>query len=207
MALGYDKGHGAELRKERREFAKSTAGSLAAASMAEVERKQVGDTRRTRLSEAGQTERRGMYEAGQTSRLGTKEAGLGARQAITEAGSEKRNLRQYGPGGLTERGQIRTADTAANRLSDTISLRGEKQADEIFDATENELLSGLVDPVTEVLPERYETLRLEARTAQAKDGSGTKVLQEGMKKIEDFNQSLLNMSESQMLDLRNAMGN
>ena len=74
-----DYGRGAGIRKERREFRKETAAALAASRMAEVERGEVGATRR-----------RGMMEAGETKRLGT-----------TEGGSEKRSLRQYGPESTT----------------------------------------------------------------------------------------------------------
>ena len=70
-----DYGRGAGIRAEKREFRREKATALAASEMAEVERGEVGATRR-----------RGMMEAGETKRLG-----------VTEGGSERRSLRQYGP--------------------------------------------------------------------------------------------------------------
>lgn len=70
-----DYGRGAGIRRERRDFRKEQAATLAASRMAELEREQTGQTRR-----------RGMMEAGETKRLGT-----------TEGGRETRSLRQYGP--------------------------------------------------------------------------------------------------------------
>ena len=51
--LGYGTGHGARRRAEIRNFAREQAGTLARSSMAEVERQQTGQTKRTRLQQAG----------------------------------------------------------------------------------------------------------------------------------------------------------
>lgn len=76
--FGWPEGHGEKLRKERREFARETASALAKTGMAEVERSQLGETKRAKLTEAGRA----------------------TRGVATEEGKEARHLREFGPEGF-----------------------------------------------------------------------------------------------------------
>lgn len=60
--LGWPKGHGERRREEIRKFRREEAGTLARASMAEVERAEVGATRRLGMKEAGLGERLGREQ-------------------------------------------------------------------------------------------------------------------------------------------------
>ena len=71
--LGWPEGHGARLRKERRKFAREEASALVKASMAELERRELGETRRVERGEVGATRRVGMEEAGLGERLGREQ--------------------------------------------------------------------------------------------------------------------------------------
>ena len=108
----------------------------AATRMAEVERKQVGLTRRTRLAEAGVTERRGMQdiasmerlgveEKGKGIRLATKETGLTARQTLSNVAAKKRTEMQFGE----DSPAARAADAAKSRvgtMAERLSMEKER---------------------------------------------------------------------------------
>lgn len=135
--FGWPEGHGEKLRKERREFAREEAGTLAKSRMAETERIQQGATRRERIAEAGRT----------------------TRGAATETGKEARHLREFGPegvrtresslrfgeGGLVERGQERTAASAASRLSDVIKTREKKEGLKLYEAETEKLFEPYIE--------------------------------------------------------------
>ena len=77
--LGWPEGHGERLRKERREFAREEADTLAKSLMAGIERRQLGETRRAKITEAGRMTGIEREEVGATRRVGIKETGLGER--------------------------------------------------------------------------------------------------------------------------------
>ena len=62
--FGWSEGHGLRRREEIRNFRREEAGALANARMAELEREQTGQTRRTRMEQAGLMEREKMGQAG-----------------------------------------------------------------------------------------------------------------------------------------------
>jgi hypothetical protein len=202
--FGWPEKHGEKRREEIREFrreeagtlAKSRmeeAGALAKSRMAETEREQVGATRRRGLLEAG-AETRHLREFGPEG-VRAREVGL-----------------RYAPGGLAERGQIRRAETAGERLSDVMRGREEKKATGIYAAETERLLTPFLEGVGEeaVLPERINILRLEADVAEArKPGAGFEMLQKGIKEYEEdqsFLESLQNMPLSELEALRTPAG-
>lgn len=92
----------------------------AATRMAEIERKQVGLTRRTRLSEAGATERRETIEAGLGERLGVEEVGKEKRLGLKEVASKERIQMQVGkesPAYISATAAESRAGTAGEALS------------------------------------------------------------------------------------------
>lgn len=77
--FGWPEGHGERLRKERRKFAREEADALAKSLMAGIERRQLGETRRTKIAEAGRMAGIERGEVGATRRTGMRETGLGER--------------------------------------------------------------------------------------------------------------------------------
>jgi hypothetical protein len=170
-----------EVGKRKRLFATDTASALAKSRMPEVERKEIGATRRERIAEAGRM----------------------SRGAATEAGTEARHLREFGPegvrtrestlryapGGLIERGQKRTAVSAAGRLSEVIKKREkeedlklyEAEAERLFEPyVEKDVISGEVD-----LPPWLRKLYLEGNVEAIRDPKkGLSFLQKGIAKHE-----------------------
>ena len=86
--LGWPEGHGERLRKERREFAREEADTLAKSLMAGIERRQLGETRRTRIAEAGLGRRLGREQEFarplQTAEIGRSRALAGKGEAEAE---------------------------------------------------------------------------------------------------------------------------
>lgn len=108
----------------------------AATRMAEVERKQVGLTRRTRLAEAGTMERLGVKEAGLGERLGieeegkgmrlaTKETGLTARRSLADVAAQERVETQTGEGSPADIA-AQAAKSRALTASDALSMEKER---------------------------------------------------------------------------------
>lgn len=173
-----DYGRGAGIREERREFRRETATALAAAGMAEVERKELGETRRARLTEAG----------------------LMTRDVTGEAGTEKRHLRQYGPEGsyltgikreqIGETKRARIAETgrtasATERLSAVIEAREEERAGGIYATGKERLLSPLVEEEGGISDEIRDAW-LESDEAEAREpGSGLPILRKRIAKYKE----------------------
>ena len=145
----YSRGHGAELRKERRFHEKEIARMLAESRMAELERTETGTTRRKRMEEAGLGERLETKETGLGRRLGreqefarptrTAEIGrlgaatgkLGAEAEETRYGTEfERGIRGSLEDIIKSRGRFGEARTGEAELSLREGLREERLRDE-----------------------------------------------------------------------------
>lgn len=95
--LGYGEGHGARLRAEKRNWEREAAYTLAGASMAETERRQVGETRRAEIAAAGKTDAAGRLSA--TNQAQIRKQQLEAFDIKTE--SLFSPYMEYGPEGET----------------------------------------------------------------------------------------------------------
>ena len=145
----YSRGHGAELRKERRFHEKEIARMLAESRMAELERTETGATRRKRMEETGLGERLKTKEAGFGRRLGreqefarpvqTAEIGrlgaatgkLGAEAEETRYGTEfERGIRGSLEDIIRSKGRFGEARTGEAELSLREGLREERLRDE-----------------------------------------------------------------------------
>jgi len=80
---GWPEGHGERRREEIREFQREEAGTLAKSRMAEVERAQLGETRRAGMREVGATSRTGMRQVGELERTKLTETGAMERAKLT----------------------------------------------------------------------------------------------------------------------------
>jgi len=76
-----------ELGERKRKFATESADALAKSRMAELERTQLGETKRRGLIETGLKDRSIRSQTGETTR-----------RRLAETGLESRSIRQYGPG-------------------------------------------------------------------------------------------------------------
>lgn len=85
----YTRGHGARLREERRKFAREKARALRESRMAELERAEVGTTRRAEMKEAGLRERLGKEQEFARPLQTAETRRLGARAGLREAEAGK----------------------------------------------------------------------------------------------------------------------
>ena len=87
--MGYGAGHGARLRGERRAHAKEMAELLAESGMAEIERAEVGATRRAGMKETGLGERLGREQEFARPAQRAEIRRVGALGGLREAEAEK----------------------------------------------------------------------------------------------------------------------
>lgn len=93
--IGYAPGHGERRRAAIRMFAKEQAGTLAKSRMAEVERQQTGQTKRTRLQQAGALARTKLGVSGAGGFTSSQTANL-RKSAYESADKEIERRRELG---------------------------------------------------------------------------------------------------------------
>lgn len=134
------------LGVSEREFARKEASALAKSRMAEVERRERGSTKRAELAEAGRATRGVATETGKEARH--------LREFGPEGVRTRESTLRYAPGGLVERGQERTATSAAGRLSEVIEKREKEEGLKLYEAE----TESLFEPYIERGPEGEATL-------------------------------------------------
>lgn len=172
----YGSWHGEDLREERRDWAReeaetlagtkrAAAGALAKASMAELERRQLGETRRLGMREAGLGERLGREQEfarpGQVA--GVEKAGAEAELRRAQAGEERRSTRftrgreSTLEGILEARGRQAGYEAAEAGLSVSEAERDIRLRDEAEARTGAEAAKPAI-PEPEVIPEPGRTI-------------------------------------------------
>lgn len=125
----YGTSHGEELRTERRKFSSETAKALAEATMAEIERQQLGKTRRARIAEEGTIKQEEIKQAGLGKRL-EKE------QTYARPGQEAEIKR------LGALGKLRGAEAGEQRRSTAFTRSREGTLENILEAQERQTEAG-----------------------------------------------------------------
>lgn len=134
----YTKGHGARLREERRKFAREEARTLRESRMAELERTEVGATRRLGIKEAGLRERLGEeqefarpLQTAETRRIGARAGLREAEAGKVRYGTEvERGLRSTVEDIVGLKKEMGIAKTGEAKLSLREALREERLRDE-----------------------------------------------------------------------------
>lgn len=193
-----------EAGKRKRLFATEKAGALAKSRMSEIEREQIGATRRARIAEEGRMTRGVATEAGRETRH--------LREFGPEGVRTRESTLRYAPGGLAERGQRLTATTAAGRLSEVIKGREKKEGLKLYEAEAESLMTpfGETDAEGEAtIPDQLREIYLKGKVEAIRDPKkGLSFLRKSIadyeKDIEDetWLDSLSEMSLSELKRLR-----
>jgi hypothetical protein len=170
-----------EVGKKKRLFATDTASALAKSRMSEVERKEIGATRRERIAEAGRMTRGTAKETGREARH--------LREFGPEGVRTRESMLRFAPGGLVERGQKLTATSAAGRLSEVIEKREKEEGLKVYEAETERLFEPYIERDAEgeaALPTWLRKLYLEGEVKALDDPKKAQAfLRKGIAKHEE----------------------